>query len=180
MALGVLAPRGWNCFGLYGSNGSSLYVTPEPHDGSDLLKSGAPGLSGAAIQLSVSDGGTSGRFEVAAIAARIFPTQATYVRQVIANQLDVDKTFDAAREFPKGPYPSDRMVRLRPLLVEFETPARKDGLGTHSRLLKSGQPIVGFAKMEKDGDNSLTMLTMRLPPSLRDLAPTILKAAERQ
>ncbi|THD63021.1 MAG: hypothetical protein E8A49_06655 [Phenylobacterium sp.] len=137
-------------------------------------------MSGAAIQLSVSDGGTSGRFEVAAIAARIFPTQATYVRQVIANQLDVDKTFDAAREFPKGPYPSDRMVRLRPLLVEFETPARKDGLGTHSRLLKSGQPIVGFAKMEKDGDNSLTMLTMRLPPSLRDLAPTILKAAERQ
>src|SRR5579864_2187946 len=26
---GILAPRGWHCFGTYGSNGSNLYVTPE-------------------------------------------------------------------------------------------------------------------------------------------------------
>ena len=27
---GVLAPRGWYCFGLYGSGGSTLLVSPEP------------------------------------------------------------------------------------------------------------------------------------------------------
>jgi hypothetical protein len=27
---GVLAPRDWDCFGLYGSGGSTLYVTPPP------------------------------------------------------------------------------------------------------------------------------------------------------
>jgi len=27
---GVLAPRGWHCFGTYGSSGSSLYVSPQP------------------------------------------------------------------------------------------------------------------------------------------------------
>jgi hypothetical protein len=26
---GVLAPRGWYCFGTYGSNGSSLFVSPQ-------------------------------------------------------------------------------------------------------------------------------------------------------
>ncbi len=27
--IGVVAPRGWHCFGTYGSNGSTLYVTPD-------------------------------------------------------------------------------------------------------------------------------------------------------
>src|ERR1700721_604448 len=27
---GVLAPRGWNCFGTYGSGGSNLYISPHP------------------------------------------------------------------------------------------------------------------------------------------------------
>jgi hypothetical protein len=30
--IGVLAPRGWQCFGLYGSGGDTLYVTPSPID----------------------------------------------------------------------------------------------------------------------------------------------------
>ncbi len=30
--LGVLAPRGWHCFGVYGSSGEALYVTPDPVD----------------------------------------------------------------------------------------------------------------------------------------------------
>jgi hypothetical protein len=29
---GVLAPRGWFCFGVYGSSGSAFLVTPEPID----------------------------------------------------------------------------------------------------------------------------------------------------
>ena len=34
--LSVLAPRGWHCVGLYGSSGSFLIVTPEPHDAKDF------------------------------------------------------------------------------------------------------------------------------------------------
>src|SRR5689334_17256314 len=34
---GVLAPRGWHCLGLHGSNGNQLVVTPEVHDARDLL-----------------------------------------------------------------------------------------------------------------------------------------------
>jgi hypothetical protein len=177
---GALAPRGWHCFGLYGSNGTTLIVTPEPHSATDLLQPNAPGLTGPAVQLSVSEGGTSGRFEVAAIAARVFPAQAAYVRQVARDQIAVDKTFDPAREFPKGPYRADRIVRLSPLLIEFETPAHKEGLGTHSRLLQSGEPINGFAEMDDVGDHDLVILTVRLPPESRDLTPAILKAAERQ
>ena len=36
--LGVLAPRGWHCLGLEGSNGSVLIVTPEPHGAADLME----------------------------------------------------------------------------------------------------------------------------------------------
>ena len=50
-SLGVYAPRGWHCFGLYGSNGTQLIVTPERHSGSDLLAVHNPRLSGPAIQV---------------------------------------------------------------------------------------------------------------------------------
>src|SRR5258708_5801206 len=33
---GVLAPRGWTCFSTYGSNGSNLFVAPQPIN-SDIL-----------------------------------------------------------------------------------------------------------------------------------------------
>lgn len=29
---GVMAPRGWSCFGTYGSGGDTTFVTPEPID----------------------------------------------------------------------------------------------------------------------------------------------------
>lgn len=33
VAAGVLAPRGWDCFGTYGSSGTTLYVVPHPVGG---------------------------------------------------------------------------------------------------------------------------------------------------
>ena len=36
-APGVLAPRGWHCFGLYGSNGSRLIVVPRPLASNDFF-----------------------------------------------------------------------------------------------------------------------------------------------
>jgi hypothetical protein len=167
---GVLAPRGWSCFGLYGSNGDILIVTPEAH-GQDLFKTGSA-LSGPAIQLSNSSGETSGRFEVAKIAARLFPNRRSFVQSVIAEGLR------PASDFPTGPFPADQLTRVSANLVEFETPAHADGMGTASRLVKDAEPIAGFAQMTKDDD--LTVLEVRLPPNLRALAPVIIRRAEQR
>ncbi len=70
--LGVVAPRGWHCFGLYGSSGSTLLVTPEPYGFDDFLRANT-GLAGPAVVLRLTYGGTSGRFDVAMVAARLFP-----------------------------------------------------------------------------------------------------------
>jgi hypothetical protein len=59
---GMVAPRGWYCFSTYGSNGGSLFVSPEPINNKELFTSDWKGFLGSAIQVSVSVGGTSGRF----------------------------------------------------------------------------------------------------------------------
>ncbi|MGH7025249.1 MAG: hypothetical protein ACREEB_16900 [Caulobacteraceae bacterium] len=167
---GVLGPRGWRCFGLYGSNGYILIVTPEAH--AEDLFSDNSALKGPAIQLSTSNGDTSGRFEVARVAARLFPTKQAFVRQVIAEGIE------PADDFPAGPFPSDRLTYQSPTRVEFETPADATGFGTVSRLTKTGDPIDGFAEMTED--NNLIVLDVRLPAKLRSLASAIIREAERR
>jgi hypothetical protein len=81
---GVLAPRGWYCFGTYGSDGSNLYVTPMPFNSAHLFSDSWKGISSYGIQLSESNSDTSGRFEVAQIIARVFPDDLAFVRRVIA------------------------------------------------------------------------------------------------
>ncbi len=98
--LWVLAPRGWHCFGLYGSNGETLIVTPEAHDGDDFLKADLH-LKGPAIQLSNSIGSTSGRFEVAQVGARLFPVAKPFVEQVI------QEGPSPRMKFTSGPDPGD-------------------------------------------------------------------------
>jgi len=70
--VGVLALRGWHCFGTYGSSGESLFVSAEAIDTSSGLNR-STGLSGAAIQLSYTYGDTSGSILVAETVARVFP-----------------------------------------------------------------------------------------------------------
>jgi hypothetical protein len=159
---GVLAPRGWQCFELYGSNGSVLMVQPGDF-GRALLSTE---LSGPAIQLSISLGDTSGRFEAAQLAARLFPDRRGFVDKVISEGLE------PKAEFVFGPFPQDRIHRLSRDVVAFETPANTDGMGTKSRLLKSGDPIQGLVWMDRD--NNATFLAVRLAPSQRDLAAYII------
>jgi len=159
---GVLAPRGWHCFELYGSNGSLLMVTPDGF-GRDPFKAK---LSGPAIQLSVSLGETSGRFEAAKIAARMFPNRKAFVNSVI------EEDIEPKADFIFGPFPHDRIQRLTPNYVAFETPANNDGMGTKTRLVKSSDPIQGLVWM--DDDNNATLLAVRLPPNQRDLAAQII------
>lgn len=166
--LGVLAPRGWHCFGLYGSNGSILIVTPEPHGSRDLLAYPSQPLRGPAVQLTWSDGGTSGRFEVARVIALAFPAQMAFARRVAAEGI--------GDPLPSGPYPTDHMVRLRPNAVGYTTPAGREGLGTASRLAPSGRPIDGLAVLDTTGDWNLIKIDVRLPAAQAGLATPILNA----
>jgi hypothetical protein len=169
--LGVLAPRGWHCFGLYGSNGSILIVTPEPHSADDLLKPDSR-LTGSAIQLGLSFGDTSGRFAGAQVAARLFPTKKDFVQQVIHEGIEPES------DFPFGPYPDDILTRRSDAEVEFETPGNTDGMGTNSRLVRNADPISGVAILT--GGGNLVLLDVRTPPDLRNLIPAIVETTRRQ
>ena len=156
--MAVLGPIGWHCFSLYGSNGSSLYVTPGTNDFGSLRA----GLPGYAIQFSKSFGGTSGRFEVAKSAASLFPSAKQFVRRVI------DEGLEPASDFPTRPVSTDRIERVGTNAVLYETPAETEGLGTHSRLWKGAQPIDGAVILLPADEMNLLYFAIRLPPELHD------------
>jgi hypothetical protein len=172
---GMLGPRGWNCFATIGSDGLTLYVAPEPLDSAKLLEhKNWKGFTGPAIQLSIFDGGTSGRFEVAQVVARVFPAHRDYARTIIK------EGFGPASDYPFGPFPSDHLTYKGKELVEFVTPAQRSGLGTMSWLLPSDQPISGVALLSigANVDTELLQLSFRLPSSLSPLGATLIQQAE--
>ena len=170
--LGVLAPRGWYCFGTYGSDGSNLYVTPMPLSPAHLFSESWKGISGYGIQLSESSGDTSGRFEVAHIIARVFPAHLAFVRRVIAEGVE------PATSFTYGPYPADKLTYKSKETVEYVTQPNTEGLGTKSFLIKDADPIDGVALLTGE-ELSLTNLSARLPPEMSDLLPPIIRQVEQ-
>jgi hypothetical protein len=172
---GVLGPRGWNCFGVYGSNGESLFVSPfvSPTriDEAKFFEPGGGVFDGSAIQVSVSYGGTSGRFEVASIIARVFPSHHEFAESVFAEGFGPDRPAN-------GPWPDDKLRYLKPEVVEYVTPPHKDGLGTASRLVKNDQPIRGVAILAGE-DTDLLHLSLRLPPEFASLETIIIRQLER-
>jgi hypothetical protein len=172
-SLGVLAPRGWHCFETYGSNGSNLYVPPAPLNAADLFSESWKGFSGPAIQLSLAYGGTSGRFEVAEIIARVFPAHRAFVRHMIA------EGGQPASSFGYGPYPNDHLTYKSKEIVEYVTPANTEGLGTRSRLRESNAPVQGVAILAGP-DTDLIHLAARLPSEMFDLIPAIIQQIEHK
>jgi hypothetical protein len=170
---GVLAPRGWHCFSTYGSNGASLFVSPDPIDPKAPFSDSWKGFSGQAIQISYSSGGTSGRFEVAQIIARVFPEYKAFAENVIAEGIE------PASSFPFGPYPKDKLTYRSKSIVEFETPANTQGLGTDSRLQANASPIDGVAILS-GADTDLLLLSERLPEKDHDLIATIVRQVEKE
>ncbi len=167
--IGVLGPRGWHCLVLEGSNGTTIYVTPERLAANALMFGKKfKGLSGDAIQLSVSLGETSGRFEAAKIMARVFPQNRIFVDKVIAEKME------PASNFVFGPYPTDRLTRRSEAMVEYQTPANSKGLGTDSRLLPNPSPILGMVFLGED--DSVLSLSVRLPQD--DLTRAIIRRTE--
>lgn len=166
--LGVLAPRGWHCFGTYGSNGVNLFVTPEPIEARLLFSDSWKGFAGSVVQLSVSAGDTSGRFSVARVIARVFPAHKEFVQAVI------EENIMPASDFSYGPYPKDKLVYKNDEMVEFETPAMSEGLGTMSRLLPNPDPIHGVQILSGDTPD-LTSLSIRLPAKDNDITSVIIR-----
>jgi hypothetical protein len=169
--LGALAPRGWKCFFFYGSSGAILAIAAT--DPSKALEAQAP-LTGDAVVLTYDDGGTSGRFDVARYAARLFPQlYQAFIAGVIAEGIEPKDSF------PAGPYPADKLTYKAQRLVEFVTPANSDGLGTSSLLKKNAAPISGMAKIVDSPDGpQLYLLGVRLPAKQANLAPAIVAAGE--
>ncbi len=83
---------------------------------------------------------------------------------------------DPASDFPFGPYPSDKLTYRSKNVVEFETPANTEGLGTESRLQMNASPIDGVAIII-GGETDLVQLSARLGQD-RDLIPIIVRQVE--
>lgn len=125
---------------------------------------------GPIVQLSYESGQGSSSPAVAEILARLFPEYRALARATLTD-------FDLP--VPSGPYPKDKLIYKSERLVEYETPARVDGLGTQGCCLeKSDVPVSGFEMLI--GDNpALVSMAVRLPGNSRGLTSTIVRQAER-
>ena len=166
----VLGPRGWSCFGGYGSAQTDLMLTPTSLDPSDRFNATLQGNTGFGIQASQVDGGTSGRFTAGQLVARVFPAHRSFVEQVIAEGIL------AASNFPSGPFPADHLTYRSDRIVEYETPPRSQGLGTYFQLLPNSDSIRGVAMLTPDFD--VRHLALRLPQDMNDISPVIIRQFE--
>jgi hypothetical protein len=170
---GVLGPRGWYCFGTYGSNGAAIYVAPQPVQSADVLTAStwAAG-AGPAIEMAISTGDTSGRFTVAQAIQRVFPSHQAFAQKVIAEGLE------PASQFPSGPFATDKTTTKSDTVVEYETPADTQGLGSiFSRLTPASTPIDGAAVLQ-GATPDLAFVAVRLTPDLAALTPLVVQQFE--
>jgi len=161
---GVFAPRGWRCRVRYGSGGGGILVAPTLP---------LRGTRGAAVEEDDALAGTSGRFEVAFTAARLFrKVAASFIEQVRKEGLAADS------EFAHGPYPDDSLSYLDSATVQYVTPPFREGLGTKGILVPSAEPIRGLVMLDlpdSDSDGGLSVLRVRLGRKLQGLALTLVR-----
>ena len=169
---GVLAPRGWYCFGVYGSNGSGLVVTPEKLTPAAFFKQPQFSTKGYGVELAYRYGGTSGRWAVAEAIARYFPRHRDFIQHNFQG-LEIGP-------LPSGPYPQDRFTERTDKLVQYITPPLTKGAGTIWVLAPSAQPVQGLAMLVNESDGpDLYRVNVRLPHAYRALAAVILASARR-
>jgi len=170
---GVLAPRGWKCFGFYGSNGQGLIVTSQSVDFRKFFSANGFTTKLNAVELSYNYGGTSGRWAVAHAITRYLPAYRKFI-QTNFDGLEVGP-------LPKGPYPHDVLVRHSANAVRYVTPPFTAGEGTSWMLSPSSRPIQGFATLLGDvKEPNLSKVNVRLPEAYEDLADVIIDNARRE
>lgn len=175
---GVLGPRGWSCFGAYGSSGSALFVAPQPFkmDPDHPFASINNGFAGPVIELEDTQAGGSGSYAVARVLAHAFPKLKTVVEGV---KQDIPDDDELARDLRIGPYPGDQLIRKGDQIVEFRTPPFSEGLGTLGRIKKGQRWIDGVALIQSPTPD-LRFLKVRLPSSMEDLSNYIVQQVERE
>jgi hypothetical protein len=173
---GIIGPRGWHCLSFKAASGWVTIVMPhEPSPPTMLRYPAFHPIKGPAIQITHLDGLSAGRLDIAKLSARYFPQHEFFVKFVIATKVK------PASEFPQGPYAGDKLINHRQDIVEYLTPAGKEGLGTAYRLVPGDLPIQSFAAtVGPDEELHGFVMGVRLPKSDNDLAPAILAWAERQ
>jgi hypothetical protein len=169
--IGLLAPRGWHCVGRSGSGGWVLYLAPEPFSASLTLD-----LSGPAIEVDHMTSENSGKFYIADIMVRVFPTYKVFGTAVLQGM---------GLPIPPGPYPKDVIIQKRDTIVEYTTPALTEGLGNAGTWLRENDlPIKGAAIIVGNPPGvfngpDLVLLSARLSPALSRLIPAIVSQCER-
>lgn len=146
-----------------------MLIAPKPIDTAKLFSGSWRGLAGPVVAISYKLGEGFGRFDVAKIIARVFPAWQWFADEVY-KELD--------QMPPSGPYPKDRLSYKGTTMVEYETPAQTDGLGTNSLVMKGGSPIEGVAILVGRAPD-LVLLSVRLPTGLANLTPEIVRQVER-
>jgi hypothetical protein len=163
---GVFAPRGWHCQTWSGSSGSFIIVTPNVPP-QIIPRKPVTGRGVIAIE---SYGGTSGRFDVAEVSARLFPVvMGDFVARVKAEAFP-------APDFAKiRPYLDDQYIYLNPKLVEFTTPAHEKGIGT-GIFVPSTNPVRGVVSLAAgdERETNLLQFELRLSPSDDRLAQALI------
>jgi hypothetical protein len=169
LSLGVLAPRGWYCLGVYGSGGEFLFVSSQPIDPFQSFAPNFRGFQGSVIEISERHSDQNGDRDVKArIIARAFPAYKALVAELVDG-------FDIPTPF--GPYPSDKLIYRSREVVEYTTPAQREGLGTQSSLKKNNRPIRGVAILSGKPPD-LILLSVRLPQATSGLAAVIIRQVE--
>ena len=167
---GVVAPRGWSCFGVYGPSGESLTVMPQ---GSDLpiLDRGARTGAGPVVIRDLLVGGTAARSLIARVSARVFP-----VARKLARPPGEPEAADPGKRASEA-WHADRIVRLSDVAVGYLTPPESDGLGTIFGPAHGPGPVQGLAFLtganENVDDPSLVRLAVRLADVDQGLYPSI-------
>lgn len=168
--LTVVAPRGWHCLATVGSSGATLIVTPEPVLFKDLIGT-KKRFSDQIVLASFVFSGTSGRFIVADVAARVFPVARKFVDMVIDGWPEEKSHIEFA------PYPDDRIKHISETHIQYETPAGKKGLGAGDGwIAPATQPVRGAALLDDELD--FRMIQVRLSPADDDLTRTVVSAFE--
>jgi hypothetical protein len=168
---GVLAPRGWYCFGNGSFGGDIILVRPAPIQDVSAFDE----KNDVAVVAEWTMNGNIGEVLIAKVAMRVFPALHDAVRPTTT------LNFFSPEYFPVGPFPDDRLTYRNDHAVAYETPAGGQGLGSYILSPSPLAPTRGAVRISQEGEDlSLDMIAVRLPQEFDRLAPAITTYYENQ
>lgn len=176
---GVLAPRGWDCWGFTADTGGSTIVLPQPLDPKKFW-SGKLSIKGPFVIQSYTFGGTYGRFQVMDRGSRFFPEHPGLKRLRQTNfELFDDRAETPGAKPPPAPkpYPEKYLTRFSDTELSYRTAPGKAGIGTGGMIKPGVDAVIGAVRIDLYpgyDEIDLVDVSVRLSPDLADLTPVIL------